>query len=523
MWGKSEGAENKAVKLTLYLKRLPPRWVAIFSAILLSYGALPDVFPLLLPFLLIALLRESLSYMAFLVVFLLAVGSWLSAYVESAYAVALSWSLILSLLYLSLAFSPSTLSLIGLLGAASLHHYHPLLTPLAWVLGGAFFLFFSSLLNKPSTLFLGMPLPKLLTAFMKSWLLHTKDLERALEKLSTKTEVEVFVLDIEDATDKLEVVIPNLHFGPFGELGSGAFPAMVAKARNAVVFHGTANHQLDLVDREEAKGVVKALAGGKEVGRSERGAWKVGKAGRAKAWLLDGGSVRIAFLSRSPFVTEDITYGGGLKLRLETEAIPVDLHNSSADTITYFDEFSREVEEYEKAVKSAKGRGGPYYFAYAFLPSKSPAVGGAGIRLLALKAGTPLFFVVVDSNGIRKECREALEQWGREKGMEVVVATTDTHEKNIKEGVINDYGCEDAEEIKAALLHLKEELEKKEKANLRATLRLRRVTAPARVVGSRKVVESLNVILDSYAIARSLLPFLLFIDALLLHVASMLY
>jgi len=517
--GRSDGAENKAVRLTHLLKKLPPRWVPVLISLLLSL-TLP-LWPLHALLSLVSARRESLAYMNALLLLLLALGNALGGV---AYYILLSWGVMLSFLYLSLAFSPSSLILLGHLLASAAVRYHPTLTVAALAIPTVFFLFFASLLNKPSLLFLGMPLPKLLSAFMRSWLLGERELEEQLERFATTTRVEAFRVVLRDKEDQLELVVPNIHFGPFGELGSSAFPAMVAKARNAVVLHGTANHQLDFVRREEAKALVESLTG-KKVAESRLGRWREGKAGKAKALLLDLGSFSLSFLSRAPHTTEDITYGGGLKIRaLFPNTVVVDLHNSSASNITYFDELSPEVEEYVKAVEKAHakaGRGSSVYFSYAFLPSSASSVGGAGIRVVGIHAGRPVALVVVDSNGIKRECRERIERIGRELGLPTVVATTDTHERNVREGVVNDYACEDAERLREALEKVKEGLEEKRRRGLKAEVALYKVTFPAKVVGSRKVVETLSVILDSYAIARALLPFLLIVDGVLIYIVSL--
>ena len=516
---KREGVENKAVRLTNYLRRLPPRWVPFILSTLLSYIAFPSQFSILLIGAVISLARESLSYAYFFQIILFTIGGILPIPLPH---IILSWAILLTLLYLSLAFSPSTLSLAIPPLVFSYLHYDPILTVAAWALALLFFLFFSFLLNRPAMLFLGMPLPKLLSAFLKSWLLKGKELEEELSRFSTLTDVEVEIIELTDEDEKVELTIPYIHFGPFGNIGSGRFPAL-AYSKDRIVFHGTANHQLDFVKEEEAKALAQSLVKAKTVTTSEKVGFGQEKVGKGRAFLLDFGSFSLAFLTRAPHTTEDITYGGGLRIRMSrpTPTAVVDLHNSEASTITYFDELSQEVVEYAEAVKKAEAKNqNIFYFTHGVTPSISPAVGGGGIHILLLKkkGDPPLAVVVIDSNGIRKECKEAIEKIGKRKGWMVLVATTDTHEKNVGRGVINDYQCEDTREIEKLLNRLEEKLKEKIKGKKKAKATLKKLIFSAYVVGSRKVVESLSVILDSYSIARALLPFLLLMDAAILYV-----
>jgi len=81
-------------------------------------------------------------------------------------------------------------------------------------------------------------------------------LERFLERISYPTTVDVGVFKI----GEIYAVIPKIHFGIFGRIGSSLFIYdLEDKIRNAIVFHGPGSHELDLPSRGESEKVVSEI------------------------------------------------------------------------------------------------------------------------------------------------------------------------------------------------------------------------------------------------------------------------
>jgi len=127
---------------------------------------------------------------------------------------------------------------------------------------------FTAILNKVGIAAFGIPSLKLFRAFLADWTESVEQpFEEILEQLGEEREVNVSLLVFKGEHEEIKaiMVIPNLHPGPFKNIGSSPLPGLIgrlleSKYRCVVsVPHGISGHELDLVSQRENQKVLEAL------------------------------------------------------------------------------------------------------------------------------------------------------------------------------------------------------------------------------------------------------------------------
>jgi len=108
------------------------------------------------------------------------------------------------------------------------------------------------------------------SSFLSEWFYGSGKVEQLLSQIGKEVDIKVTALKIKSMKkkdsnmkndnikdkvkdkDEIYVIIPNFHFGPFGNIGSSRFPS-IAKSYldNVIVLHGTATHEQNLVNAEQ--------------------------------------------------------------------------------------------------------------------------------------------------------------------------------------------------------------------------------------------------------------------------------
>jgi len=125
------------------------------------------------------------------------------------------------------------------------------------------YLFITSL-NTVGMKAFGIPSIKLLKAFLVNWIEDLeKPFEEILEQLSEERDVNVSLLAFKSEKRlKAVIVVPNLHPGPFKNVGSSTIPSLIQeslekKMRCVVsVPHGISGHELDLASHVQNRKVL---------------------------------------------------------------------------------------------------------------------------------------------------------------------------------------------------------------------------------------------------------------------------
>jgi putative membrane protein len=179
-------------------------------------------------------------------------------------------------------------------------------------------------------------------SFLKSWVSHKPaNLESYFTQYSQDEPVITRII-LASAAEKVALVLPGVHPGPFFPVGSYDLSELVyheLRKDNVVpmVLHGVGGHERNLPTNQLAKQYAAAIAsavasgGGRRV-RKMRGPTRT-KLGPTIATILGFGNQVVAFLSNAPYNTDDlepkiISGATSAAKGLGVELMLVDAHNS---------------------------------------------------------------------------------------------------------------------------------------------------------------------------------------------------
>ncbi len=98
----------------------------------------------------------------------------------------------------------------------------------------------------------------LFRAFLLNWVAGlTAPFEEFLEEMGEKEDVEVDLLKFDSSQPKAAILVPNVHPGPFKNMGSSLLPSLLKReyeqafGGNACVPLGILGHELDLVSQKQ--------------------------------------------------------------------------------------------------------------------------------------------------------------------------------------------------------------------------------------------------------------------------------
>ncbi|WP_162568956.1 DUF2070 family protein [Acidianus sulfidivorans] len=112
-------------------------------------------------------------------------------------------------------------------------------------------------INKKGNKIIGIPSLSVIRPFIRAFS-YKKDeeLENFLEKISVPAMLNIATFKIGD----VYFVLPQIHFGMYGNIGSSKFPYQVEEyLKNAIVFHTPGSHELDLASSKESKKVALSI------------------------------------------------------------------------------------------------------------------------------------------------------------------------------------------------------------------------------------------------------------------------
>lgn len=131
---------------------------------------------------------------------------------------------------------------------------------------------FMKSLNEIGVKSLGIPSLKLFRAFIANWAENVEQpFEEILEQISEESDIVVSsLIFMEKKRKKLKaiIVIPNLHPGPFRNIGSSPLPGLIQerleKEMGCIISvpHGISGHELDLASQKQNNKVLEALIKG---------------------------------------------------------------------------------------------------------------------------------------------------------------------------------------------------------------------------------------------------------------------
>ena len=381
---------------------------------------------------------------------------------------------------------------------------------------------FLVILNAPAKRNFGLGIMDALMSFTSQWLYGDNDLEEILDSIGKKCNTLVSVLSFRQQNGKhihkYHLVIPNIHYGPFGTLGSSAFTCDIKKLNDSsnsyIAFHGAATHDLNLTTSRESRRIIRKIEG-----MSSKLSYSTSKIKYLKGAyhdaICDGlimGKNAIISFSRYPKTTEDISFGAGLSLMnlgksAGYDTVVIDEHNAETGNVDRFYPGDVEFYEYYKAaddffskIKKSKSNVSPLTLGYYHFDYNDNSMGCAGINILVL--ASKYILIIFDSNGMDINFKSKLEKSIKKKyKLPAIIYTTDTHSSNKIKGTLNPIKY--APELENQILSgISKALSKQRPAKVAYTSEWTTIKA----LGPQQSTEIITTLNASFAILKILTP-----------------
>ncbi|MEM4911939.1 MAG: DUF2070 family protein [Metallosphaera sp.] len=124
---------------------------------------------------------------------------------------------------------------------------------------GVFSYLYIILVNRKGKDVTGIPSLKIVRPFLRAMSYkREEEVESFLERISTRINSSIVALKLGEVT----IILPRIHFGMYGRVGSSLFPYQVEEELNAkaIVFHGPGSHELDLASSRESLKVAREVS-----------------------------------------------------------------------------------------------------------------------------------------------------------------------------------------------------------------------------------------------------------------------
>ena len=309
--------------------------------------------------------------------------------------------------------------------------------------------------NQQGEVIVGIGAIPLFKGFLANWLEgFTYPLEGYFEKLGTTTDVDVNVFAFRGENKlKAMIVIPNIHPGPFRNLGSSDLPGMIQRSFETkfkvitAVPHGMSGHELDLTSQLQCDRVIKAIL---EIDLSNfiNNATKCVRidTGLAQATCQLLGDAALVTVTRAPNNMEDIPLSVGMEIIRKGELIGakqvavIDAHNSilgpkEASILSKEEEQALVNVAHITLTDALKEEKQPFLMGVAkVVPSEfliDQGMGPGGIIAIAIVVGgQKTVYITIDGNNMVSGLREKIIQTLSDRFDECEVLSTDTHVVN---------------------------------------------------------------------------------------------
>ncbi len=317
------------------------------------------------------------------------------------------------------------------------------------------------IINAPTKRNFGISTIDTVTMFFAQWVSGSKGLEDILagtgETVTTSAGVITFKTR---GRTKAVFAVPQIHYGPIGNLGGSEFPGLLSNALKketgapSFIFKGTANHDFDPVYSSDVKVIQDCIEKGiseAEKKQSNNVAFLEGRKGYSHVFGINVNSTAFLTLSRQPQNCEDIHQALGLALSNKLlskgfqQTILVDRHNCKVDGYL-FGPGSKEYIDYEKAIENIEMHRGKLWLGVAeshhvFQMEEGIASGGVKAAVFHV-GGKKACFIVADANNCVPEFRNTIVNTVKEKhDFDFIdVLTTDSHAVNSISGIHNPLG-----------------------------------------------------------------------------------
>lgn len=400
-------------------------------------------------------------------------------------------------------------------------------------------------LNAPAKRNFGISTIHSLGLFFAQWTTGQKGFEEVLAEMGepVETNIEGIVFKSKTGRTKALFLAPQVHFGPFGNLGGSEFPALLSHKISAetkapcFVFHTTVNHDFNPVYSSTNAFIAKKVLqktqelernGEKKRDFSQTACFLNQKSGEAKVAAFAFGNNAFLTLTRAPESTEDIELALGLALKNAAlkrwdNAIVVDRHNALTDG-SMFRTGDREYFEFENAVKKIipPEKQDKFKMGVAESPLEGftldSGIGRAGLKTAVFEIGGKKYcLVLIDGNNVHPAFRaNALLALKNHGFAWADVFSTDTHSVNKLGGVHNPVGKNlDSEKL---IREIRKSVDKAISSMEECSAAFFGERISISVLGGRKQSELTSTINSVVSIAKVLAPAILVLSVLLIVV-----
>ncbi|MEM3989666.1 MAG: DUF2070 family protein [Desulfurococcaceae archaeon] len=274
------------------------------------------------------------------------------------------------------------------------------------------------------------------SSYLRTWVMHDRSIERVFRKKSCRSRVKARIIN----GGSLLMIYPDIHFGPFRDIGSSDFPQVIwgkasERGLKALVLHGMGSHERNIVSKDEslkyAEEILESVKDGEEIliGRPFTLSLK-----DWSAIVIPFNKVAVAFISRIGGI-DDLPYELQLYVNEVTskrgcqEVILIDSHNEELSKNLEFYDVKGLVESIVERLISIKE-----FFEEAYVSivdskvENTPGVLGNIVFTSMNVGGELLGILYVPGNNMAGGVRESLEKVIRASGYNhVVVMTNDDH------------------------------------------------------------------------------------------------
>lgn len=398
---------------------------------------------------------------------------------------------------------------------------------------------FIYIVDKQGEAIVGIHTIRLFKGFLANWLENSTELlEEYFEKLGINANVSVnlFVFRVKSKL-KAILVIPNIHPGPFRNLGSSDLPGMIQRSVEnkfsiiVAVPHGLSGHELDLTSQSQCSKVIKEILNTDFSVFSAQASKSVRvDTGLAKAVCQFFGDVALVATTCAPKSMEDIPLNVGEEIIKRgnqlgaKEVTIIDAHNSIGmvnEDASLSEEEERElILAAEKVIKDTMDEARqPFFVGIAKIVPKEftidQGIGLGGIvALTVICDGQKTLYVTIDGNNMISGLREEIIQALSTSFDECEVLTTDTHTVNAVNTIRRGYyPVGEAIDRKRLISYVKSTAEKAIDNAEKAEVSFTKISINnVKVIGGEKLVN-LSMLIDlTFSVMKRSAP-LIFIPA----------
>ena len=412
-----------------------------------------------------------------------------------------------------------------------------LLTAAAWV--------FVYLVNQHGKSSVGIGAIDLFKAFLANWILGvTSPLEGYFEKMGRETDIVIKLLGFAGGgVPKATIVVPNVHPGPFKNLGSSNLPWEIQRTLQmgaspvVMVPHGACGHELDVTSQAQNKRILDAITGLADFQHYSSEASKMVRVnvGEVSATCQFMGGVALVTVTCAPASMEDIPLEVGTEIVNNGKALGaeevmlIDAHNSIGGT--------KEVPILTKAQLRGLTSAASSAIECAFQLKRYPftlgasqstpkefgiaeGIGRGGITTAVVDVeGQKMAYAVIDGNNMVSGLREKILESISDLVDDAEVLTTDTHAVNAVSSVERGYfPVGESIDQKRFLSYIRDSvISARERALVSSVGYRDGVVRGVRVIGEAKL-RSISLLVDSALLLSKRLVAVLYLPAIVVSI-----